>query len=130
MLHPLRWLSDQFEASYRMWGQHDSLRATALEGLSGHLAAGEPKGVCLRCRPAQCCRTLEVSLTWEEEVCGGYVLDPCRRQHGHAVLLRRPEGACVYLEDELCSIYERRPQACRGYFCGDDGRLSVAWPAH
>jgi Fe-S-cluster containining protein len=38
---------------------------------------------------------------------------------GTTILARRPDtGACVYLDDETgCTIYERRPKACRAFAC-------------
>jgi Fe-S-cluster containining protein len=33
------------------------------------------------------------------------------------VLKSKPDGSCVYLGDQGCSIYERRPQMCRAFDC-------------
>jgi hypothetical protein len=33
------------------------------------------------------------------------------------VLPRRPDGSCIHLIDDRCSIYERRPAGCRSYDC-------------
>lgn len=32
-------------------------------------------------------------------------------------LRRRPDGACTYLADGRCTIYERRPALCRAFDC-------------
>ena len=32
-------------------------------------------------------------------------------------LRKRPDGACIHLGDNGCSIYEHRPQSCRRYDC-------------
>lgn len=34
------------------------------------------------------------------------------------LLKRRADGACVYLGASGCTIYERRPLACRAFHCG------------
>ena len=36
---------------------------------------------------------------------------------GDTVLRRQADGACVYLVNEQCQIYDRRPHACRSYDC-------------
>ncbi|MFH1035793.1 MAG: YkgJ family cysteine cluster protein [Pseudomonadota bacterium] len=125
MSGPWAWLADKFAASYTMWGTHDSLHARALARLGGDQ---KPAAVCLRCRPAQCCRQLEVPLTPEELASGYYRLAPGRRR-GPALLRRNPDGACTYLVDELCSIYPHRPVACRDYDCCRDSRTGVVWPS-
>jgi Fe-S-cluster containining protein len=33
-------------------------------------------------------------------------------------LAQRPDGACVYLGAEGCTIYARRPAVCRAFDCG------------
>jgi hypothetical protein len=45
------------------------------------------------------------------------------------VLKRRKDGSCVYLDRETggCGIYERRPAACRGWFCGKGTRHNAIW---
>ena len=39
------------------------------------------------------------------------------------VLAGTPEGDCVYLKDNRCSIYETRPKACREWHCSPQGGL-------
>ena len=125
MAGPWAWLTDKFAASYNMWGTHHSLRATAVAKVGG----GEPpQAVCLRCRPAQCCRQLVVPLSEAERLSGYYRLEP-GRGHGPAHLPRHPDGSCIYLVDEMCSIYPRRPAACRDYDCCRDDRTGVVWPS-
>ncbi len=34
-------------------------------------------------------------------------------------LKRRPNGACIYLGETGCTIYERRPEMCRIFHCGE-----------
>jgi hypothetical protein len=39
---------------------------------------------------------------------------------GALQLQRRPDGACVYLDDKRgCTIYDHRPNMCRRFDCGD-----------
>lgn len=33
------------------------------------------------------------------------------------VLNKREGGSCIYLKNNLCSIYDKRPQACRKFSC-------------
>ena len=41
------------------------------------------------------------------------------------ILERRSDGSCVFLESGYCSIYERRPLACRIYLCCMGSRLEI-----
>lgn len=45
------------------------------------------------------------------------------------VLSIRKDGSCVFLDKEAgaCTIYERRPYACRTFFCGRGTRNSEPW---
>jgi Fe-S-cluster containining protein len=38
-------------------------------------------------------------------------------EQGNMWLAKRPDGTCVYLADGKCSIYAKRPLACRTYDC-------------
>jgi Fe-S-cluster containining protein len=76
---------------------------------------------CTRC--GACCKGLSVELTAEDEsrLSADEVLsltrfdEPTLRRR----LIQRPGGACIALREEegrfLCSIYERRPGACRDF---------------
>lgn len=33
------------------------------------------------------------------------------------ILNNKPNGECIHLKDNLCSIYEKRPLVCRTYDC-------------
>ena len=35
------------------------------------------------------------------------------------VLLRKSSGACIYLDQDGCTIYEKRPTVCRAFDCRD-----------
>ncbi|MBI5524377.1 MAG: YkgJ family cysteine cluster protein [Desulfarculus sp.] len=127
MSGPLGWLSAKLDASLAMWGTHGSLRALALAKRGG-LGPGEAGGQCPGCRPAHCCRQLYVPLSQAETLSGRYQM-AARAVDGQRILARRAGGACVYLADERCSIYARRPSACRDYDCCQDPRTHVTWPS-
>lgn len=65
-----------------------------------------PKLVCNGC--TQCCR-YNIRLTKFDDW-GTY-------KHLGGVLKRRPDGYCTYSMQAGCSIYERRPHACRNFDC-------------
>lgn len=128
MSGPLGWLSAKLDASLAMWGTHDSLRALALAKRGGMGPEGGAGGRCPGCRPAHCCRQLYVPLSQAETRSGLYQL-AARPVGGQRILARRGDGACVYLVEERCSIYARRPSACRDYDCCQDTRTHVTWPS-
>ena len=79
---------------------------------------------CKYCKEKNCCKQFIVPLTYEEHISGRYRIDPYREKLGWIVLQRKPNGECVYLNnDGLCDIYEYRPKACREYNCEDDERI-------
>jgi hypothetical protein len=39
---------------------------------------------------------------------------------GQLSLAKTPDGACVYLQNDKCSIYDRRPNVCRSFDCRPD----------
>ncbi len=76
---------------------------------------------CTRC--GACCKGLTVALGPEDEarLSADEVLSLTRFDEAslRRFLVQRPGGACVALREEdgrfLCSIYERRPAACREF---------------
>ena len=65
-----------------------------------------------------CCRapTVQIVLSPEEsEDFPEAVTHPEKPQF--MVLPKKPDGTCVYLIQEECSIYGRRPSGCRSYDC-------------
>lgn len=44
--------------------------------------------------------------------------------NGHTLLAHRPNGDCVYLGPEGCTIYERRPALCRRFDCREMARAA------
>ena len=77
---------------------------------------------------AACCHGLEVMLT-ADEVRRGDLLWDLERPYR---LLRGEHGHCVYLDvDHLrCTIWERRPHACRQYGCASDSRIWKDFDKH
>ena len=129
MIHPGHWLAERFATTYARWGTYDSLRSSALRQTSLRRCRLDKDALCVQCRPALCCRQLEVPLTPAEFATGLYRVDQERlRRRGEFILERGADG-CVYLVDELCSIYDHRPGPCRDYDCCQDSRMHVAWPA-
>ena len=74
-----------------------------------------PCGDCI-----QCCVRLSPNLTPEEFESGQYMytLLSTPGQHTPNVAIPRGERGCFYLdENRKCSIYDRRPLACRQFDC-------------
>jgi hypothetical protein len=40
-----------------------------------------------------------------------------RNRDGELVLRQRPDGACIHLGEQGCSVYEHRPTVCRSFDC-------------
>lgn len=117
----------------------------ALRGLAEAAAAAvssraQRKGPvpCTTCRGSCCYAYTSVRLTSQDvidlraaEIRSGYTLYPQTSMSGYVGELRkkprtisgkREEGACYFLRDSGCSIYEVRPTICREYSawsCGD-----------
>jgi Fe-S-cluster containining protein len=36
---------------------------------------------------------------------------------GANIITQREDGSCIYLENGNCSIHDKRPEACRAFFC-------------
>lgn len=60
-----------------------------------------------------CCRNDRVMLGPDDDP-GAY---EWHEEDGFAVLDRRADGACVYLDESGCSIRDRRPEICRRMDC-------------
>ena len=80
---------------------------------------------CLKCEYDQkCCREPGVTLT-KEEVLSGFFngnvkvvpITESKKILGYGIVLNKANGACIYLKDGLCSIYENRPQVCKKFTC-------------
>jgi len=95
--------------------------------------------ICRRCK-GQCCyvKSMSVLLDYEKahRTLHRYRYE-LKDMGGHAwamaepVLKKRKDGSCVYYDREKrrCSIYGRRPWACKAFFCGRDrkGRGENGW---
>jgi hypothetical protein len=77
---------------------------------------------CTQC--ANCCRVTEVGINQRDvEKLAKFIgvsEDEFRRQFtarddAGAMILKRGEGGCVFLEGNLCSVYEARPQNCANF---------------
>jgi uncharacterized protein len=77
---------------------------------------------CTTC--ANCCRVSEVEITdrdidklakflgmTREE----FIRDSTQQTESGELLLKRTEAGCVFLEGNLCSVYEARPQNCANF---------------
>lgn len=66
-----------------------------------------------------CCRKELVLLTANDDPMAFTtveVINPLNGQTAHAIPLKA-DGACHYLGDQGCTIYERRPEICRAFSC-------------
>lgn len=71
---------------------------------------------CGTCR--LCCSMLPVPLRPEHDDVSAYDHTMVERNGQQVAFLRKHEGgACVYLNDNGCSIWERAPFACRYFDC-------------
>jgi len=73
---------------------------------------------------ANCCRVPEVAITAKDieklaKFIGAsqpeFVEQFTARDESGAVILKRNESGCVFLEGNLCSVYEARPQNCANF---------------
>ena len=39
------------------------------------------------------------------------------QKYGGNILSQKKDGSCIYLKNNLCSIHQKRPQACRDFSC-------------
>jgi len=80
---------------------------------------------CFQC--GVCCRLFSINLNEEEWKSGQFEtviktvdtneLFTTVEQYGGNIIKEQKDGSCIYLKGDLCSIHERRPQACRDFFC-------------
>ena len=97
----------------------------------------EPEIDCTRC--ANCCRVAEAGLkdrdieklakflgVSQEE----FLRDYTQRNEFNELILKRTESGCVFLEGNLCSVYEARPRSCANFpnlIRGDGSIASRMW---
>jgi len=77
---------------------------------------------CTTC--ANCCRVSEVEITDRDidklvKFLGmsreEFIRDSTRQAESGELILKRTEAGCVFLEGNLCSVYEARPQNCANF---------------
>lgn len=68
----------------------------------------------------------EVVCMLTEKACRAEIKTCLNRQYR---LKKREDMSCVYLEDNLCSIYARRPRVCQDFQCTGGWKLSSVRPA-
>jgi len=82
-----------------------------------HPESTVPCGSCV-----DCCSKLSPFLTEEEFRSARYAytfINVPGSDKPAIVIPRTPAGACMYLINNRCSIYENRPQGCRQFDCRD-----------
>ncbi|MFA7301633.1 MAG: YkgJ family cysteine cluster protein [Candidatus Shapirobacteria bacterium] len=71
------------------------------------------KNTCSAC--GKCCKLFYINLSKKEFESGDFkTMDLDSKVH---ILDKNPDGSCIYLKNNLCSIHENRPQVCRHFFC-------------
>ena len=78
---------------------------------------------CSKC--GACCRLFIVDLTKEEYLSGKYITDfkdqfdsfKQADMAGANLLAQKEDKSCVYLENNICTIYHKRPKTCREFSC-------------
>lgn len=77
---------------------------------------------CTKC--ANCCRVSEVGITDRDveklaKFLGmsreEFLRDSTQRDEQGDLILRKTEAGCVFLKDNLCTVYEARPQNCANF---------------
>ncbi len=77
---------------------------------------------CTQC--ANCCRLTEVGLTQRDVeklakflgvTNGEFLRDSTMRAEEGELILKRTEAGCIFLKDNLCTVYEARPQNCANF---------------
>lgn len=77
-------------------------------------ALSVPCGTC-----SACCSHYQSITIHEDEMDADWILSDTPDEEGRPRLKTNEDGACVYLGEHGCSIYDRRPSACRTYDCRD-----------
>jgi Fe-S-cluster containining protein len=77
---------------------------------------------CTKC--ANCCRVSEVGITDRDveklaKFLGmtkdEFLRDSTQRDEAGDLILKKTEAGCIFLKDNLCTIYEARPQNCANF---------------
>lgn len=125
-----------------MPGKDASVPGAALSGRERKLVLN---GSCLELLPwceGMCCRRWDVSLSQQECESGTYdaervcllSMDLCKEDSPSCPsrrlrLKRKSDESCIYLQENKCSIYDKRPQVCRDFTCKGGWHLPSAFPS-
>ena len=87
------------------------------------MAKRPDKIICSRC--GACCKLFIIDLTKEEYLSGKY--ETMFNEHlenfkqadmaGANLLAQKEDKSCIYLENNACTIYSKRPKTCREFSC-------------
>lgn len=78
-------------------------------------------GNCIKC--GQCCQQINFRIPLDPDLA-----DLFSAHYGHRVNATgiTVEHRCVHLgDDNLCKIYENRPEYCRNFFCQNPGLIVI-----
>lgn len=74
-----------------------------------------------------CCKLFMINLTEAEYKSGSYktqfdAFEPMddfveAEMCGANIIEQKEDGSCIYVNNGNCSIHDKRPQACRAFFC-------------
>ena len=67
----------------------------------------------------ECCRFFKIPLSPYEMT----FIEHEEDKDGMVHVKQKADGSCIYLKDGKCSIYNKRPMACREYSCVGDWRI-------
>ncbi|MBU0628298.1 MAG: YkgJ family cysteine cluster protein [Nanoarchaeota archaeon] len=87
------------------------------------MAKRSNKVECSRC--GACCKLFIVDLTKQEYLSGKYdtmIKEPTDNfkqadMAGANILAQKDDKSCIYLENNTCTIYNKRPKTCREFSC-------------
>lgn len=76
---------------------------------------------CYSVKCTECCEKLSPFLTPEEFASGQYIYTFVNSDNDNdkpVIVIPRTEFGCIYLSnDKICTIYDKRPLACRQFDC-------------
>ncbi len=114
--HPTRKKAMQREAEVKKWTK---AKKEAL------IKNSSPESKCSQC--GICCSLFLINLTEKEYCSGEYKTQfhelnliknfPKAVSCGANLLKTKKDGSCIYLEKNKCTIHQKRPQACKEFFC-------------
>jgi len=76
---------------------------------------------CKACNHTLCCKKYRVDLTVEEINSQSYKMTI----EDSKIALPKDNNACIYLEQDQCSIYSNRPMVCVEYNCDNDSHMKI-----